>query len=338
VTGRELEVMAVARHPWVAEADQGVRFGLQLVVGERGLPGLLEAGRRVDALGFDAIYIFDHPALQADPWPCLAALAAVTERVRLGSAVNCLGYRHPAMYARLASDLDHLSGGRLILGLGIGWWESEFRALGGPFPPPKERYAALEEALTIINGAWGPERFTFDGRYYQVEGLRITPPPVQQPPPLLIGGSGEQVTLRLVARYADACNVNENRDFGGGLEAAGPGTEALRRKLDALGHHCAEVGRPYDEVLRTHFTLKLVLAPNEAAIAAKLAAHPPTASSSPATRRAKPSAFVTGTPEQVADHYRARIEAGIQYFVVQLDADDHETIELLASAVMPRLR
>jgi alkanesulfonate monooxygenase SsuD/methylene tetrahydromethanopterin reductase-like flavin-dependent oxidoreductase (luciferase family) len=326
----------MARHAWVTDAQRGIRCGLQLVVGESGLPGLLQTGRKVDALGFDAIYIFDHPALQADPWMCLSALAAVTERVRLGSAVNCLGYRHPAMYARLASDLDQLSHGRLILGLGIGWWESEFRAFGVPFLPVKDRYAALEEALTIIHGAWSTDRFTFAGNHYQVEGLRISPPPIQQPPPLMIGGSGEQVTLRLVARYADACNINENRDLGDGLEAVG-GAETVERKLAALRHHCAAVGRPFDEILRTHFTLKLVLAPTEAAIATKLVQNPPNRSASPATRRAQPSAFVTGTPARAIAHYQARVERGIQYFVIQLDADDHETIELLAAEVLPHL-
>ena len=152
----------------------------------------------------------------------------------------------------------------------------------------------------------------------------------------MIGGNGERVTLRLVARHADACNVSELQDRGNGQEAVG-GVETIRRKLDALARHCEEVGRPDDEVLRTHFTLKLVLAPTEAALAGKLADLASASSGSPATRRAQPSAFVTGTPERVAAHYRGLADAGIQYFVVQLDAADHETLRLLATEVVPRV-
>lgn len=324
------------RHPWVAAADEGVRFGLQLVLGREGLPGLIESGRLVDRLGFDGLYVFDHPALQADPWVALAGLAVATERVRLGSVVNCVPYRHPALLARLATDLDHLSGGRLMLGLGIGWFQGEFRAFGVPFRPAGERFAALEEAIAILGGAWGPERFSLEGEHYRVDGLQVSPP-VQRPrPPIMIGGNGERTTLRLVARHADACNVSELRDQGNGQEAIG-GADTIRRKLEALRRHCEAEGRPYGEVLRTHFTLMLVLARTEAAAAAKrerLAA----ASTSPATRRAQPSAFVVGTPDQVAEHYRALVEAGVQYFVVQLDASDRETIELLAAEVVPLVR
>ena len=327
----------MARHPWVAEADRGVRFGVQLVLGPAAMDGLLETGRLVEALGFDGLFVFDHPAIQADPWVCLSALAGVTERVRLGSVVNCVPYRHPALLARMAADLDTLSRGRLMLGLGIGWLKPEFRALDVPFGPPPERHAALVEALTIIAGAWGDEPFSFEGSHYRTDGLRVVPPPPQRPrPPLMIGGGGERVTLRLVARHADACNVSELQDRGNGQEAVG-GADTVRHKLDVLARHCDEVGRPYDEILRTHFTLKLVLAPTEEAAAAKLAAQAAAASGSPATRRAQPSAFVVGAPERVAAHYRARAEAGIQYFVVQVDATDHETLRLLATEVMPHV-
>ena len=327
----------MARHPWVAEADHGVRFGVQLALCPVTLPELLETGRLVEALGFDGLFIYDHPAVQADPWTCLSALAGVTERVRLGSVVNCVHYRHPAHLARLAADLDALSGGRLVLGLGIGWLESEFRAFDVPFRSVAERHAGLEEALTIIEGVWGPEPFSFAGRFYRTEEMRVLPPPVQQPrPPILIGGSGERLALRQVARFADACNVTENRLVNGGLEAVG-GAATVRHKFEVLRRHCEEVGRPYDEVLRTHFTLNLVLAPTEAELTTKLerlAAGPP---ASPGMRRARPSAFVTGTPDRVVAHYQALVAAGAQYFVVQLDAADRETLRLLATEVMPNV-
>jgi alkanesulfonate monooxygenase SsuD/methylene tetrahydromethanopterin reductase-like flavin-dependent oxidoreductase (luciferase family) len=152
----------------------------------------------------------------------------------------------------------------------------------------------------------------------------------------MIGGNGERGTLELVARHADACNISELQDRGNGQEAVG-GVATIRRKLDALRRHCDVLGRPQDEVLRTHFTLQLVLAKTDEAAAAKRA-RLAAVSTSPATRRAQPSAAVVGTPERVAAHYRALVEAGIQYVVVQLDASDRETIELLAGEVVPRLR
>ena len=239
----------MARHPWVAAADNGVRWGVQLVLGDEGLPRLLEAGREVEALGFDGCFIFDHPAIQADPWTCLAALAAATERVRLGSVVNCVSYRHPTMLARLATDVDTISGGRLMLGLGIGWLVPEFAALGAPVASVTERFAALEEALEIIAGVWGPEKFAYEGTHYQVGPVRITPPPIQQPrPPLMIGGSGEKKSLRLVAQYADACNVNDVAHTENGLERIG-GPELIAHKYAVLRRYCDELGRPYDEIL-----------------------------------------------------------------------------------------
>jgi alkanesulfonate monooxygenase SsuD/methylene tetrahydromethanopterin reductase-like flavin-dependent oxidoreductase (luciferase family) len=327
----------VARHPWVAAADDGIRWGVQLVLGDAGLGRLLDAGRQVEALGFDGCFIFDHPSIQADPWTCLSALAGVTERVRLGSVVNCVSYRHPTMLARLATDLDTISNGRLMFGLGIGWLIPEFAALGLSYDSATDRFAALEEALAIIPGVWGPEKFAYEGTYYQVGPVRITPPPVQQPrPPLLIGGSGEKKSLRLVAKYADACNVNDVAHTENGLERVG-GPELIAHKFEVLRGYCEEFGRPYDEVLRTHFTLRLVLAPDERTVAEKVAAIGQGSSGSPATRRAQPSAFMTGTPEQVISYYQSLVDVGAQYFVIQIDAMDNETLELLAREVAPHV-
>lgn len=327
----------MARHPWVAEADNGLRWGVQLVLGDEGLGRLLDAGRLVESLGFDGCFIFDHPSIQADPWTCLSALAGATERVRLGSAVNCVGYRHPTMLARLATDLDHISRGRLVLGLGVGWLIPEFAALGVPYTSLTERFAALEEALEIIPGVWGPEKFSYDGEHYQVGPVRISPPPLQQPrPPLLIGGSGEKKSLRMVAQYADACNVNDVAHTENGLERVG-GPEYIAHKFEVVRGYCEEFGRPYDEVLRTHFTLRLVLAPTEQEVKEKLAAIGQGSSGSPATRRAQPNAFMTGTPEQVTAYYQSLADVGAQYFIMQIDSSDTETMELLAREVVPNV-
>lgn len=326
------------RHPWVAAAgDRPPRWGIQLVLGDAGLATLRERARLVEQLGLDGFFIFDHPAMQADPWMCLSAVSSVTERVRLGSLVTCVPYRHPAQVARFAADLDNLSNGRFVLGLGIGWLQPEFAALGVPFLEARERYEQLEEALAIIPGAWGDEKFSFAGKHWRVDDLRIAPPPLQRPrPPLAIGGSGEKRTLELVARHADACNINQVTNTPEGMRDL-DGAEGVRRKLAALRRHCEAVGRPYDDILRTHFTLKLVIGRTDAEAVEKLERILASPSTSPGTRRSHRSAFVVGAPETVAAHYRAIRATGIQYFTTQVDAAEVETLELLANEVAPRI-
>jgi alkanesulfonate monooxygenase SsuD/methylene tetrahydromethanopterin reductase-like flavin-dependent oxidoreductase (luciferase family) len=328
----------MARHPWVAAADQGVRFGVQLITGHEpdAIPKLLETGKRVEALGFDGLFVFDHPMIHVDPWICLPALATVTSRVRLGSVVNCVWYRHPAHLARLAADLDNLSGGRLMFGLGSGWHQGEFAALNVPFLSVPERQAGLDEAAQIIKGVWGDTPFSFEGKHFSTNGAQIQPPP-SQPPPIMIGGSGERVTLRQVAQHGDACNVNEEMPYDAGTSAK-ERAAVVKRKYDALRQHCADRGRPENEVMRTHFTVNLQLAPTAEAATKKLDAYETAKSTSPGTRRVGKPGVLSGSPDQLVEYYGAMVEAGTQYFVVQLEGSDHETIELLATEVMPRVR
>ncbi|HET7094349.1 MAG TPA: LLM class flavin-dependent oxidoreductase [Thermomicrobiales bacterium] len=195
-------------HPWVAQFQHTVGFGLQPVP----RPDDAEPSRRLldladltESLGYDAFFLGDHPSYMPDPWLHLAAAAMRTNRIRLGSVVLCAAYRLPLVTARLGADLDRLCGGRFILGLGHGWNAAEFAQLGIPFPPVPVRQAALAETVEIIDGVWGPRPFTFGGEYHAVADAQILPPPVQQPRPLLIlAGGGERVGLRLAARYADA--------------------------------------------------------------------------------------------------------------------------------------
>ena len=154
---RELcEERAVARHPWVAEADTGIRWGVQLITPNEpdALANLIKTAGRVEELGYDLLSIFDHPLMHVDPWIALSGLATRTSRVRLGSTVNCAVYRHPAHLARLATDLDNLSNGRHVLGLGSGWLKPEFEALGRDFGTFADRSAALEDTLAIVHGVW----------------------------------------------------------------------------------------------------------------------------------------------------------------------------------------
>ena len=167
----------------------------------------------------------------------LGYLAAVTERVRLSLLVTGTTYRHPGLLAKTVTTLDVLSGGRAMLGIGAAWYEREHAGLGVPFPSTSERFERLEETLQICRQMWSDDDGAYDGRHYQLAETVCVPPPVQQPrPPILIGGSGERKTLRLVAQYADACNL------------FGVAPETVAHKLDVLRGHCDDLGTDYDAI------------------------------------------------------------------------------------------
>jgi F420-dependent oxidoreductase-like protein len=170
----------------------------------------------------------------------LSFVAAKTERLRLGLLVTGVTYRHPGLLAKTVTTLDVLSGGRAMLGIGAAWYEREHRALGVPYPPLAERFERLEEAIQICEQMWSDDEGPYNGKYYQLAETICVPRPLQTPrPPILIGGGGEKKTLRLVAQYADACN----------LFATTP--EEIKRKLDILRGHCDAVGRDYGSIAKT---------------------------------------------------------------------------------------
>jgi F420-dependent oxidoreductase-like protein len=215
-------------------------------------PTLAAIARAADDVGFASLWVMDHffqigqmlgPA--TDPmlegYSALAFMAALTGRVRLGTLVTGVVYRHPGLLVKTVSTLDVLSGGRAMLGLGAAWYEREARGLGVPFPPLAERFARLEETLQIAHQMWAGDVRPYQGTHHQLAEPLDSPPPLSRPhPPILIGGAGEQKTLRLVARYADACNL-----------FAFLGPAELRRKLDVLKRHCDDLGRPYAAIERT---------------------------------------------------------------------------------------
>ena len=180
-------------------------------------------------------------AAMLEAYTTLGYLAAHTSTVRLGALVTGVTYRHPGLLAKIATTLDVLSGGRATLGIGAAWYDREHHGLGVPYPPLAERFERLEETLRICLQMWDPENNgPFEGRYYQLSETLCVPPPVSSPrPEILIGGGGEKKTLRLVARYGDACN----------LFATTP--EEVAHKLDVLRRHCDDAGRDYDAVRRT---------------------------------------------------------------------------------------
>jgi F420-dependent oxidoreductase-like protein len=226
-------------------ADFSHPGGTDLLVGR-----LAETARVADQGGVSLLTVMDHwfqmeqlggpaePMLEG--YTTLGYLAAVTERVRLGLLVTGTTYRHPGLLAKIVSTLDVLSGGRAMLGIGAAWYEREHLGLGVPFPPLAERFERLDETLRICRQMWSDENGAFDGRHHHLAETVCVPRPVQQPRvPVLIGGSGERKTLRLVAQYADACNL-----FGESPQVVG-------HKLDVLRRHCDDVGRDFDEIEKT---------------------------------------------------------------------------------------
>jgi alkanesulfonate monooxygenase SsuD/methylene tetrahydromethanopterin reductase-like flavin-dependent oxidoreductase (luciferase family) len=309
-------------HPWVESGQQTVRFGL--VGGPRGdWPLLRDFVQMAEDLGFDSYWRPDHPLLIPDCWATLAAVAASTRRLRLGSLVSSVLYRNPVLLARMVADVDRISQGRVVLGLGAGDVESEFRAMGIPYPAIHERHAALAETLDIVPRLLRGETVAYSGAHFRVEGATLRPPSIQQPHvPVLVGGGGERTTLHHVARAADASSLGAG-SWGGG--AVGEGE--LRHKYAVLREHCATVGRPFDAVLRTFHFVPVLLAGSPTALAAKREQIPPELLASADT-----SALI-GTPEQAVARLKPLVAAGCQYFTLAvMDAD---TLGLLAEHVVP---
>jgi F420-dependent oxidoreductase-like protein len=216
---------------------------------------LAAIARAADDAGFDRISVMDHlwqigvigPPEQnmLEAYTALGYLAAHTSRAKLLTLVTGVVYREPGMLAKMATTLDVLSAGRAMLGIGAAWNQEEARGLGLPFPPTAERFERLEEALRIVLQMWDDDEGPYQGKHYHLERTLNNPQPLTRPhPPILIGGSGEKKTLRLVARYAQACNLFPGPD--------------LDRKLDVLRAHCEAEGRPYDDIEKTvmfHFDL-----------------------------------------------------------------------------------
>jgi F420-dependent oxidoreductase-like protein len=234
-----------------------VRIGLQIPrftwpggdgeIGSR----LAEIGRTADEAGFASLWVMDHffqiqgvgepeePMLEG--YSALSYLAGVTESAKLGTLVTGVHYRYPGLLVKTATTLDVLSGGRAYLGIGAGWNERESLGLGVPFPSTRERFERLEEALQIADQMWSGKVAPYHGAHYHLEETLNSPQALSEPrPPIMIGGMGERRTLRLVAQYADACNLFA---FGG--------ADLIRHKLDVLRGHCEGVGRDYEEIERT---------------------------------------------------------------------------------------
>jgi F420-dependent oxidoreductase-like protein len=221
---------------------------------------LRELAVAAEESGFEAIWAPDHfipfgPGADYvfEAWTTLAALATETSRIRLGQLVTGNGYRNPALLAKMGSTLDVISNGRLTFGIGAGWYEDEYRAFGYEFPSGPERLRQLDEALQIIRSMWTEPVTTFDGAYYRTRELVNQPAGVQSPHiPIMIAGGGEKVTLKLVAKYGDYCNVQEPPD-------------EVARKYDVLAQHCETVGRDFSTITKTSTGYCIIADTDEAA-------------------------------------------------------------------------
>jgi alkanesulfonate monooxygenase SsuD/methylene tetrahydromethanopterin reductase-like flavin-dependent oxidoreductase (luciferase family) len=269
------------------------------------------------------VWVDDHlwpwASWQPAPTPFLECVSTITHfataypNLTFGSLVFCQGYRTPAVLAKTAANLQLVTGGRFVFGIGAGWAESEYHAYGYEFPKPAVRIAQLAEAVQIVKKLWSEAPATFHGKYYSVTDAYCEPRP-DPAPPVLIGGGGEQLTLRVVAKYADWWNITAGTPAG------------YAHKLDVLRRHCDAVGRDYNEIVKTWGAEALAVATTEKQ-ARRIAEASP--------HKSEP---IVGTPEQVAEQVQAFIDAGVQYLIVRaIDFPSTEGVELFAQEVMPRL-
>ena len=283
---------------------------------------MTRVAQKADETGFESVWLVDHfhtipqpsQELTFECWTSTAALARDTKRVRIGQMVSCNGYRNPALLAKMASTVDVLSHGRLNFGIGSGWYEHEYRAYGYDYPDAPERLRYLREAVQVIQAMWTQEEAVFEGQYYQVRGAINQPKGVQKPHiPMLIGGGGEKVTLKLVAQYGDACNVNGD-------------IATLEHKFSVIKEHCATVGRDYESIRRTASAICAIGETEEEALASI-----PAAMRTMFGDRLKDA--LVGTPDTIRPRLAEYEAAGVQELLITfVDRPKLGSIELFAKA------
>ena len=247
-------------------------------------------------------------------WTTTCYLAAAYPELTWGTIVLCQSYRNPALMAKMAACLCSLAPGRFVFGIGAGWKEDEYHAYGYPFPRAAARIQQLDEAVTIARRMWTEERVTFEGRHYQVHDAYLSPKP-DPLPPIMIGGGGEQLTLRVVARHADWYNLS------GGTR------ERYRHKLDVLREHCAAAGTDYERIVKTWASDCVAVAATEEE-ARQLAAQ---------SRFCGPESMLIGTPDKIADELQAWIDLGVSHFQLRfVDFPQTDGLQLFVKEVLPR--
>jgi F420-dependent oxidoreductase-like protein len=308
-----------------------IRFGVQTAPQHVTYGALREAWRLIDQSGYDTAWLFDHfmPILSDPTGPCyegwtmLAALAGETSLAQIGILVTGNTYRHPAVLAKMGATVDHTSGGRLIMGIGAGWFEMEHSAYGIHFGTTAERIHRVDEACEVIKRLWTDRQANFDGQYYQLKDAYCEPKPLQQPrPPLMIGGSGEKLMLRVIAKHADIWNT-----FGS--------PEVFRHKINVLKEHCAAVGRNFDEIEVSWAGMTYVT--DSAQEKQEMIARGAAMFGAPAEMVAP--GFLVGSPAELRDRISEFIAAGVTHFIpIPPTPTDHATISRFAEEVMPTFR
>jgi len=288
----------------------------------------VEIAKLAEDLGYDSIWVYDHfhnvpaPAHEAvfECWTTMAALSQVTSRVRIGQMVGCATYRNPGLLAKITSNIDVISGGRLDWGIGAGWYDHEYKGYGYEFLSAKDRIRVLRETVEIVRSLWTEPDTSYEGRFFTLDGAQCDPKPLQDPhPPILIGGSGEQLTLRVVARLADRSNFGGNPD-------------EFAHKAEVLKRHCDEVGRDYDDIEKTWSPEVFVRETEEElrAIGGSTFGEP---------FDSWQAGNLVGTPKQVVERIGQYNELGVTSFIPWCrDYPAADTLTLFAEQVIPAFR
>jgi F420-dependent oxidoreductase-like protein len=323
---------------------QGWRYDLVGIDPDQHWATMRDLARRFDGVeGWESLWVYDHFHTTPEPsdeatheaWTLMAAFAASTSRIRLGQMCTCMSYRNPAYLAKVAATIDHVSAGRIEMGIGGGWYEHEWRAYGYGFPGPKERLGRLREGVEIFRQAWTTGTSTLDGEYYQVDGAICRPLPLQTAPsgiPLWIAGGGEKVTLRIAAQYADYTNFDGS-------------PEGFAHKSALLEEHCRILGRDFSAIVRSA-NYNTFIGATEAEVEdrkARFRDHFTTAlgqdRGSAYADQALGSALA-GTPEQIVERLSGMRDLGLAYYIGYFPelAYDTSGVELFEREVIPALR
>lgn len=330
----------LARMKFGAFVPQGWRITLAGIPNEDHWSTMHGVATDIERLGFESLWVYDHfhtvprPTQEVtyEAWTLMAALASTTGTVRLGQMCTCNTYRPPSYLAKVAASIDVISGGRLEMGIGAGWYEQEHDGYGYPFLPPGGRLGMLREGVEIMKAMWTEDEVTYDGKYYQLDGAICQPKPAQSPHiPFWVAGGGEKVTLNIAARYAQYTNFGSDS------------VDDFVHKSEILKGHCDDVGTSYDNITRsTNFNI--LTAPTGTEVAEKLAwlkAHlrKYVTDEAAADRFAAMYDPHSGTPEQVVSMLSDYKSKGMEYAIVNFAdiAYDRSSVELFARDVIPAL-
>ena len=318
---------------------QGWRLDLVMIDQKEQWPTMLGVARTIESAGYESLWVFDHfhtvpiatQEASYEAWTLMAALAATTDTVRLGQMCTSNSYRNPAYLAKVAADIDVISGGRLEMGIGAGWYDDEYDGYGYEFPKPSVRIGQLEEGVEIMRRMWTEDEVHYDGKHYTLNGAVGNPKPVQGMLPMWIAGGGEQLTLRVAAKYADYTNF--------GLQL-----DAFVHKSEVLAAHCADIGRDFDEITRSAM-FTILIDEDPGVVAGKLDEYEARLAALVGTEKAERSRAMVeengliGTPEQAIDQLAQWRDAGMGYVIGYFPdaAYDASGLDLFAKAVMPNL-